>query len=86
MYKVQAHLASNARGSRIVDDDDSTAQRWEDSTAMAAQHGDGSIAGGNGYARDRIAGSDDSEDCGCCVGCRLISLTVGWTQRRRRQA
>ena len=35
---VQAHRASNARGSRIVDDDDSTARRWEyNSKAMAAQ-------------------------------------------------
>ena len=35
---VQAHRASNARGSRIVDDDDSTARRWEyNSKAMAEQ-------------------------------------------------
>jgi len=31
--------------------------------AMTAQHGDGSTAGGDGYASNRTAGSDDSEDC-----------------------
>ena len=35
---------------------------------MAAQHGDGCTAGDDGYASNRTAGSDDSEDCGCCVG------------------
>ena len=33
---------------------------------MAAQHGDGGTAGGDGYASNRTAGSDDSEDR-CCV-------------------
>ena len=34
---------------------------------MATQHDDDSAAGD----------SDASEDCGCCVGGRIISLTVG---------
>ena len=33
---------------------------------MAAQHGDGCTAGGDGYASNRTAVSDDSEDR-CCV-------------------
>jgi len=32
-------------------------------TVMAAQHGDGCTAGGDGYASNRTADSDDSEDC-----------------------
>ena len=55
--------ASTVRWGCTVDGDGSTARRWQHSTAMAAQHGDGCTAGDDGYASNRTAGSDDSEDC-----------------------
>ena len=56
--------ASTVRWGCTVDGDGSTARRWQhSSTVMAAQHGDGCTAGGDGYASNRTAGSDDSEDC-----------------------
>ena len=56
---------------------------------MAAQHGDGCTAVGDGYASNRTAGSDDSEDR-CCVGGPVamshedVKLSVpipGWSQQ-----
>ena len=56
---------------------------------MAAQHGDGCTAGGDGYASNRTAGSDDSEDR-CCVDDPAamshedVKLSVpipGWSQQ-----